>query len=97
MGLRFPGELIARVLKRVGIMEDNTFVQLMIQEGRLREARRIVLDLGRIRLGPPGEETVAVIEALTDLDRLEELSLRVLDATIWAELLARGKSHQDGA
>jgi hypothetical protein len=45
--------------------------------GERIEARRFLLRLGRKRFGPPDEATVALVEALADLDRLEQLGERI--------------------
>jgi hypothetical protein len=67
-------------------------------EGRIAEAKKLLLLLGQIRFGPPDKSTRASLEALTDLNRLEEFSGRLLDVTNWQELLNlpknRGKSRR---
>ena len=57
-------------------------------EGRAEEARRILLRLGTRRLGSPDAATTAALGALADVERLERMSERLLDATTWAEVLA---------
>jgi hypothetical protein len=54
----------------------------------LIEARRLVLELGFEKFGPPTSATVATVEALDDLDLLHRLSRTVLRAANWQELLA---------
>jgi hypothetical protein len=56
-------------------------------KGKAEEAKKILLRLGRKRFGPPDKATRATLEALTDLNRLEDLSERVLVVTSWQELL----------
>ena len=56
--------------------------------GLVREAQKILLRNGRRRLGPPDVSTVARIESLTDVDRLENLIEQAEKATSWAELLS---------
>ena len=55
--------------------------------GRIGEARRIVLRLGSQRLGAPDAATVATIEAIDELDALENLIARLLTTRSWRELL----------
>ena len=43
---------------------------------------------GRKRFGEPDAPTAAALQAITDLDRLEALSDRLLDVASWQELLA---------
>ena len=60
-----------------------------LQEGRVLEARQVLLRLGAKRIGEPGAATVAVIEAIGDIDRLESLGLRLVDVDVhdWDDLL----------
>jgi hypothetical protein len=57
-------------------------------EGRVEEARRLLLLLGQSRFGPPIPATVARVEAITSLEQIEALSLRLLHVSDWDELLA---------
>ena len=58
-------------------------------EGRVSEAQRLLLLQGEIRFGIPDEATRNAIEAIRDLERLERMSKRILDASIhdWDGLL----------
>jgi|SRR5271165_484091 len=58
-------------------------------EGRTEEAKRILKRLGSRRLGKPEPRIEAEIDAITDLEKLEQLSDRVLEVTDWEELLAQ--------
>lgn len=57
-------------------------------KGRVEELHRTVLRLGRKRFGEPDEETRQSICDVQDIERLEELSDRLLDVTSWDALLA---------
>jgi predicted transposase YdaD len=57
-------------------------------EGRAEEARRLLRLLGDRRFGPPDARNRAAIESLTSVERLEQLTERLLDASGWDELLA---------
>ena len=61
-------------------------------EGGLEEARKAVLSLGRKKLGQPDEQLRARIDGLTDLEYLNLLINRILDASSWEELLAATES-----
>ncbi len=61
-------------------------------EGELEEARKILIGLGRKRLGQPDESVQATIAAVGDLGRLDLLLERLLDAANWEELLGAEKS-----
>ena len=77
-------------------MEESVIYQKTIRKGeamgeakgKLEEARRILLMMGRNRFGEPSPEVAARLDAVTDLNRLEELSVRLLQAASWQELLS---------
>jgi hypothetical protein len=58
-------------------------------EGRVNEAQRLLLRLGAKRFGEPSAPTLATLEAIQDIDRLEVLGERILDADLqsWDALL----------
>ncbi len=57
-------------------------------EGRAEGERTIILRQGRIRFGAPNADTLARLESITSLTRLEQLSLRLLSVETWEELVA---------
>jgi predicted transposase YdaD len=95
MGLRYEQALVQRLLQGVMAMKESVTYQAIIQEGmaegltrgRIEEARKILLLQGRSRLGEPSPEALAAVNALTDVRKLEELTLRLLQAASWQELL----------
>ena len=70
---------------------EQDFVQEGYARGRAKgiteEARRLLLRLGGQRFGEPGQQIVAAVTAMNDVDRLERLTDRLLQATGWQELL----------
>jgi hypothetical protein len=56
-------------------------------EGKIEEAKRILLRQGRKRFGQPKASVKAQVESLADLRRLERLIDRVLDAKSWDDLI----------
>ncbi len=58
-------------------------------EGRLGEARRLLLMLGEDRFGEPDEAIRGAVEGIHDAERLERMTRRVYDANIldWDRLL----------
>lgn len=74
------------VFRHSSVIDD--LVEERIPLWRAQEARRLLLRQGRKRFGEPDAATVAALEAITDLDRLERMSDAVLDAPGWTELLA---------
>ena len=69
-------------------MKESVTYQAIVREGRVEEARAILLRLGRRRFGPPSPEAEAVLAGITAIERLEALSERLLDVESWEELLA---------
>jgi len=78
-------------------MRESSTIQAFIEEGReegrvkgLAEGtRRIILRLGRKRLGTADENVEARLNAIVDLERLEELTERIDQVSSWDELLAQ--------
>jgi len=100
-GLRFPWELIKHCFRGITAMRESSTIQAFIEEGRrkgleeglekgeAREARRIILRLGRKRLGAVDETVQAKLDKIVDLERLEELTERIDQVSSWDELLAQ--------
>jgi hypothetical protein len=70
-------------------LEINTVCKAILHKGRINEARKILLRVGRSRCGKPPPKVVTAVEALTDLNRLEELAVELLGTTSWKDLLGR--------
>jgi hypothetical protein len=56
-------------------------------EGRGEELRKLLVELGRQRFGEPAESLRAALAALMDLERLERMARRILQASSWQDLL----------
>jgi hypothetical protein len=67
--------------------EDSDLYRDLFEEGRELEARRLILLVGQERFGPPPEEVRARLEAITDIERLEQMLDVVLYAARWSDLL----------
>jgi predicted transposase YdaD len=103
MGLKYPDTLIERVLEGVSNMTESVTYQKILREGlaegrakglaegraegRAEEARRILKRLASRRLGMPSPEFDVLIDAIGDIERLEQLADRVLDVSSWQDLL----------
>jgi len=61
----------------------------LILAGRILEAQRLLLIQGEIRFGTPDERIREAIERIRDLEHLERMLVRILDANIhdWEDLL----------
>ena len=79
----------ARIVDHPGIYRRGTERR---QEGRAGEARRIILRLGGIRLGEAGDAVVSRLDAISDLEKLEQLGDRLLIASSWDQLLGQEES-----
>jgi predicted transposase YdaD len=91
MGLRYEQPLIQTLLRGVVSMKESVTYQAIIEEGRAegeaKEARKMLLLLGRDRFGEPSAMIMALLDAMTDLARLEALAIRLLHVKTWEELL----------
>jgi predicted transposase YdaD len=99
MGLRYSSALAAQLLRRMVTMRESATYQAILEEGRAEglargqvigavgEARNFLRLQGEHRFGPPDARTVAALQAIADLPRLEELGVRLLSAASWHELL----------
>jgi hypothetical protein len=79
-------QAILREGRREGLLEGRREGLL---EGRQEVARRFPLRHGTRRFGPPDAAITAAIEAMDDVDHLESLTDRIVDATArdWNDLL----------
>ncbi len=93
MGLRFSDALVAQLLEGVQNMKESTTYQAILkegrEEGRVSKAQRMLLMLGEARFRDPDETTRGAVEAIMDVERLERMTKRVLDASVhdWPGLL----------
>jgi len=68
-------------------MEESTTYQAILEEGALRALRKALLRLGHKRFQGTPTAVKKAVAAITDPERLDELTLRLLDAASWEELL----------
>ena len=79
---------LKRLLTRVQAMEDSATYQLIVERGWLQEVRKLILKFGPDTLPPPPENVRRRIEAIEDLETLEQMLHRLGQANSWEELLA---------
>ncbi len=106
LGLRYPEGLIQELLRRGTGMKESTFYQAILKEGmaegrvegraegRLAEAKRLLLVMGANTLGPADAHTLSVVEALDDVQRVEDLAVRLHAVGSWQELLGNSGSRR---
>jgi predicted transposase YdaD len=87
-GLRLNSEQARQLFKGVFAMRDSSTYQAILEEGRVEGAQAIILRAGRKRFGLVAETVKPVLQAITDLERLERISDRLNDAADWQDLLA---------
>ncbi|HUY34966.1 MAG TPA: hypothetical protein VMV69_19620 [Pirellulales bacterium] len=92
-GLRVPDKKAAmQLFQGVRAMRESSTYMAILDEGRVEEARKIILRQGRKLFGPPDECSAATLTAIEDLQRLELLSEQLLEVKNWQELLASCRS-----
>jgi hypothetical protein len=88
LGMRRSLGLAQQLLREVLNMVGSVTYRAIVEEGELIGARRVLLRLGKKYLGKPDRPTAEVLTAITELERLEELSERVPEASSWEALLS---------
>ena len=88
LGLRYSPQVAEQMFRGVTSMEESSTYQYIVSKGALKEAKKFLMLQGQKRFGPPDAETSATIEAIPDVERLEQLGQRLLDVSSWQELLA---------
>ncbi len=99
LGLRKKPIEIAELLRGIAAMRESSTYQAILEEGRqegwqkgrqegsANEARRMLLRWGRRRFGEPTAEVTSIIEAINDVEVIEELSDHISDVASWSDLL----------
>jgi predicted transposase YdaD len=93
--MRYSEQIAEQIFQGVTQMEESSTYQLILRrgkaeglkEGRVTEARNLLLRLGEKRFGPVDPQSRTALEGLTELDRLEQLLDRMLDVKTWQQLL----------
>ncbi len=90
--LKAPNE-VRQLFQGVSIaMRESVTYQAILEEGReegsIRELHRMILRQGRVRFGEADESIRKQIEAIQDIDTLEDLSERLVIVSSWDELMA---------
>jgi hypothetical protein len=100
LGLRYDRDQILAWMQGMSWVRESSLWSIAVdegierglergrEEGRFVEARRLVLEWGAERLGPPDTTTRESVERIVDLERLERLIRRSFTAASWHELLA---------
>lgn len=86
-GLRLRRNQALQVFAGVRAMRGSDTFQAILDEGRETEARRLIRRLAARTLGEPDEPTVTRLEGITDIERLERIFDRAMEASSWQDLL----------
>jgi hypothetical protein len=86
-GLRLDRDQVRAIFQGVRVMHESDTYQAILDEGRVEGAQRTLLHLGRKKFGEPEEATRRALLGITDLDRLDRLSERLLEVATWQGLL----------
>lgn len=70
-------------------MRESSGYQMILAEGRLEEARKLLLILGESKFGSPDHLTAAALNAINDIEQLELLAKRLIEINSWQELFHR--------
>jgi hypothetical protein len=105
LGLRYSPGVAQALLRGVLSMKESSTYQAILAEGRtegaVSEARKLLLLQGTNRFGPPPARVQRALDHITDLNRLEELSVQLLQADGWHDLLGlpapRRRGPRNGA
>jgi Domain of unknown function (DUF4351) len=92
MGLIYPESVANALLQGKHYMRESSTYQAILREGKAEgkaeEAKTILLRLGRKHLGPPAPAFESSVQAMTDVEKIENLTERLFDVSSWDELLA---------
>lgn len=86
-GLRLKRERALNLFRRIRAVEESTTYQYIIEQGELKEARRMLLKLGADKFGAPTRKARAAIQESEDLPHLERMMMHLLSAASWDEVL----------
>jgi hypothetical protein len=89
MGLRYSKEVASDLLDGVRDMQESTTYQAILSEGSVTGEQRLLILQGTRRFGKPDTATVAAIEAIRDIEKLDALGVRLVDPDVrdWNSLL----------
>jgi hypothetical protein len=87
-GLRVKKGDLSSIYRGIGLMQESTAYDEIMEEGEIKRSHRVILRQGRNRFGPPDPAIEGELTAIRDLDRLDRLIDAVLTANSWQELLA---------
>jgi hypothetical protein len=88
--MRVRRQVARDIFRGVCAMQESDTYLAILDEGREAQMKKILVQFGRERFGPPDEAITARLNAITDnVERLERLIERFIQgtATSWQDLL----------
>ncbi len=86
-GLRLKRDRALDLFRRIRAVEDSTTYQYIIEQGELKNARKMLISLGASKFGPPTRKVKTTIQELENLPRLERMGIRLMTAESWDDIL----------
>jgi hypothetical protein len=86
-GLRLKRNQARQVFAGVRAMRESDTFLAILDEGRETQTRKLIRRLAQRTLGEPDEATVTRLEGITDVERLERIHDRAMEASSWQDLL----------
>jgi hypothetical protein len=90
-GLVIDRSQLRTLFQGVRPVRESEAYQMILDEGReegeIRGVQRTLIHLARHKLGEPDEAALCALKEITDLDRLDRMSVRLFEVGTWAELL----------
>jgi hypothetical protein len=86
-GLRVRQAVVEELFRGVQTMRESSTYRAILAEGRIEGVRKTLLQLARKRFGRPTKGITAALTAISDPDRLDRMTDRLLTVSSWQELL----------
>ncbi len=92
VGLGYRDPILSIILQEMDSMlnlEHSPSYQKIVAKGEVKSLREIILRMGTKKFGKPSAKVQREVTAITSVERLLELSERILDVATWRELLGK--------
>ncbi len=86
-GLLLSEEATKELYEGVEAMRESSTYQGILREGRIEQAVKMILRLGRKHFGDPSESVKVALQSITDVDRLDRVADQLDVVGSWQELL----------
>jgi predicted transposase YdaD len=85
-GLRITKEEAFQLFRGAKAMQESTTYQAILEEGQIKEAKKMLLIFGTDAFGPPSESVKQQLAEITDLKHLEALAKSIRKSSSWQKL-----------